>query len=482
MLLKNKKKVILFLVSVLGLLLFFSFKLQTVPAGITGDEASFGYNGILISRTLRDENGRKLPVFVLSLGGKDWRQPITQYFVAATFRILGPSLFNLRLTAVITATLSVILIFFLGKELLGDYGGIAAAVIMATTPIIMIQSHLGLDNITPIPFIIVWIYGLLKFAKNKKIYWLFISAISLGISFYSYKSMRIFVPVWILCSVIYLLIISKSRLKNIFIFVITIMPFFIIIPLLEFLYSGAVLNKANLDIRNIYNFLNFYLSNFDLSFLFVKGDELLFHSTGMHGMYLLASLPFFVLGLVGTWNKSNFWKFLTVSFFLGPLMFGYIGEIHRASRLMAEIPLYVLISAAGLVYLLQMKSKIWVSILILLFAVNYFDFIHYYLGNYAEDTKHLFNCFTCKEGAYKILNSESKSRDLIPLVDHVVAAGYDPVRDFAGAIYFRKYPNIWDGEKADLPPGSILMTDNSDVSFLTQVNHFGSYYFYISPK
>ena len=67
------KKLIIFLVVVSGLLFLFTYKLTSVPRGITGDEASFGYNGILLARTLRDENGRRLPVFVLSLGGTDWR-------------------------------------------------------------------------------------------------------------------------------------------------------------------------------------------------------------------------------------------------------------------------------------------------------------------------------------------------------------------------------------------------------------------------
>jgi hypothetical protein len=41
---------------------------------------------------------------------------------------------------------------------------------------------------------------------------------------------------------------------------------------------------------NLYNFLYPYFSSFDLTFLFIKGDELLFHSTGYHGFFLLASM------------------------------------------------------------------------------------------------------------------------------------------------------------------------------------------------
>jgi len=475
------KRIIIFLLISLGLTLFFSYKLTKIPDGITGDEAAFGYNGILIGHTLRDENGRKLPVFVLSLDGKDWRQPVTQYFSVVTLKIFSASLFGLRITAVITAVSSVLLIYFLGLSILGKTGGVIASIFMATTPVFMIQSHLGLDNIAPVPFVAFWLLALYLFEKTKKNYWLILSAISLGISYYSYKSMRIFVPVWVILSLVYLANPLKKRVKQILIFSLSIAPFFLIIPYLEFQYSGAVLNHTSLLISNIYEFIYSYVSTFDPSFLFVKGDELLFHSTGTHGMYLAMSLPFFIFGLLSSWKKSRFWKILIISFFLGPLMFGYIGQIHRASRLLAEIPLYSLISAAGFIELWQRKSKILIGVLILFFALNYFDFLHYYWGNYAGDTKHLFNCFECKEGAYKILKTESTGRGLTPLVDHVLVGGNDSVRDFAREIYFAKTPNSWDGIREHFPSDSLLMTDNSNVDFLKQIDHFGSYYFYVSP-
>ena len=487
MFLKNSRNIIIFLIAAFVLFLFFSYRLTSIPAGITVDEASFGYNGTLLARTLHDENGRKLPVFILSIGGTDWRQPVTQYFTAVIFKLFGPSLFNLRMTGVLTAVASVILIFLLGKQLLGTTGGVLAAIFMATTPVFMIQSHLALDNITPLPFIILWLLSLYLFRKTKKNFWLVISAVSLGISFYSYKSMRIFVPVWTVLSLIYIAQdfvakISKSTfigvIKPLLVFSFSIIPFFVAIPFLEFLYAGAVLNKANPEINSIYSFASFYLSNFDPSFLFVKGDEMLFHSTGRHGMYLLMSLPFFILGLINSWKKSSFWKLLIVSFFLGPLMFGYIGQVHRASRLLALIPLYSLVAGSGFLYLWQKRSKVLIGILTIFFAINYFDFIHYYFTGYAKDTKAIFNNFEGINGGFKILKEESVKRNLTPYVDQVVMTGLSPTRDFAKVIYFEKPLNTWNGVEKEYPAGAILMTDNSNISFLKQIDHFDRYYFY----
>lgn len=475
----NIKKILLFVILSLFLFFFFSYKLTSIPDGVTIDEASFGYNGTLLARTLHDENGRKLPVFVLSIGGKDWRQPVTQYLTAITFNFFGPSLLNLRMVTVFIAVSSILILYLLTKHLLGNIGAVISAVFLATTPIFMIHSHLALDNIAPVPFVLLWLLGLYLFTKTKNIYWLIISAISLGISYYSYKSMRIFVPIWTVISLVYLI---KENLRNwlkpVLIFIISIFPFFAVIPLLEFLYAGAVLNKTSPEINSIYSFISFYLSNFDPSFLFIKGDSLLFHSTGKHGMYLLASLPFFISGLITSWEKNNYWKLVIISFFLGPLMFGYIGEIHRASRLLPLVPLYSLIAGSGFLYLWQKRSKILIGVLALFFAVNYFDFIHYYLGDYSKETKNIFFCFKCIDGGFKTLKEESESRYLIPYVDDVILKGLNPTRDFAKTIYFEGTLNSWNGDIKNLPDSVVIMTDNSNVPNLKKVNQFDRYYFY----
>ncbi len=477
------KKVLLVIVVAICLFLFFSYKLTDIPAGITGDEAAFGYNGVLLSRTLHDENGRFLPVFVLSLQGKDWRQPVTQYSIVTIFKILGPSLFNLRLVSVLTAVASVILIFFLAKEIFGkNYAAIFASLIMIITPIFMIQSHLALDNVTPVPFVIAWLYSLIRFSKTKKKYWLILAGVFLGAGFYAYKSMRLFVPVWAVLTFIHIVLTEKRKavLPSV-IFAVGIFPFLTAIPVLEYLYAGAVLNHGSLEISSIYGFFYPFLTNFDPSFLFVKGDSLLFHSTGVHGMYLLASVPFFVLGLIYLWKKELPGKFLVVSFFLGPLLFGYIGEVHRASRLLPEIPFYSLIAAGGLVYLWERKKNLVPAILLVLLAVNYFDFIHYYWLNYAADTANLYNCFSCADSAFKYLKSESDKRGAAAYIDQSIVGQVSPGMDFARAIYFAQKPASWDGDWKSLPAGSILMTENSKVFDLVQINHISRYYFYKTP-
>lgn len=482
------KKIIIYILIAAALIGFFSYKLTQVPNGITPDEGAFGYNGVLLSRTLRDENGRHFPIFVLSLGESDWRQPVTQYFITFIFRVLGPSLFNLRLTAVLTTVASIFLIYFLGKKLLeNEVGGIVAAVLLGTTPIILIQSHLGLDNITLVPFVLGWLFALFLYTKTKKNFWLTLSAVAIGIGFYSYKGMRIYVPVWVIATLVFLakdwLIrrnkkTFRSSLKSILYFAIPLVPFFAIIPFLEYFYSGAVLNNEHLVFEGFYKLFYPYLAAFDPSFLFIKGDDLLYHSTGIHGMYLLASLPFFIFGLIYSWKKSAFWKFIIICFFAGPLLFGLLGSVHRASRMLEEVPLYALISAFGFVHLWKQKTKLVLAALIIVFAINYFDFLHYYLWDYGPATEHIFNCFSCSEIQYKTLKNDSTKLNLVPFVDSVSAKSEGETEWFARSIYFPNKPNLWDGDKNNLPKDGILMTDNSNIKYLKLIDHVGGMYYY----
>src|SRR3989339_1537486 len=330
-------------------LIIFSYRIGSVPAGLTIDEASFGYNAVLLSRTGHDENGRFLPVFILSINKTDWRQPITQYFITSFFKIFSPSVFTLRFTSAIIGAISVSLIYLIG--------GIWASILLIFTPVFFMHTHLGLDNIMPVPFILVWLICLLNYSKNKNIKNLIIAGITIGISLYSYKGIRVFIPVWLLTSSIYIFL--QGKMKAVFIYLLSALPFFVIIPYFEFQYAGAILNNTKLDFSEPFRFIYRFLSNFDFSFIFGKGDQMLIHSTGLHGALLLISLPLFIIGLLNSWKKNIFYKFLIISIFLGPILFGFFGLIHRASKMISLVPFYSLISAFGANWLYKEKKFIF---------------------------------------------------------------------------------------------------------------------------
>ena len=455
--------IIICLIIAVILAVFFSYKILDVPMGLTSDETAMGYNATLLSHTYHDENGRLFPFFVLSNDGKDWKQPVTQYYLALLFKLFTPSVFLLRFSSVIITIVSVFLIYKLSRIEYSPKFSIFPLILFLTTPLIMIQSHMGLDNIMPVPFTIIWLFYLFCYAKKPQIKFIIISAISLGITFYTYKGMRAIFPVWYLLSIIYL-IKPQKWFKSIFVFSLFSLPFLLISPLLNHLYPGSILGGSNPKIDSLYNFFYPYLSSFDPTFLFIKGDDTLFHSTGIHGMFLFATLPLFLIGIYSSISKNKNSRFLLAAFFLAPLLYGLVGSVHRASRLMCLIPIYVLICTNGIELLKSKLGKLYPSIIIgfsLLIFLNYTDFLHYYYSTYAKLTQSLVGELKRYE-SFKYLQQESQKLKLTPYVSEDIS------NPFYESIYFPD--GIIKINQSIVPPlKSILLTDREVIEGMQNI-------------
>jgi len=330
---------------------------------------------------------------------------------------------------------------------------------------------MGLDNIMPIPFTIIWIYYLYSYNQDKKIKYLIYSALSLGISYYTYKGMRAVFPVWYCLSLLY--IFKKPIIKNFYhylIFSIFSLPFFLISPLLNYLYPGSIFGGASPKFENIYNFLYPYFSSFDPTFLFIKGDDLLFHSTGYHGFFLIASMPLFLFGIYKSLRTNKFSRFILLIFFTTPFLYGLVNSVHRASRLMCLIPFYTIICVYGFQQV-EKISKNYKNILILLisiiFSLNYFDFLHYYWYDYAKLTQN-FTGDLKYYLSYKELKKQSNKLNLTPYI------AQNASNKFFDHIYFN-IPN-YIHEDLTPPPGSILLTNRDRIEGMTNLNLNLKYY------
>src|SRR3989338_3635261 len=440
--------------------LLFTYKLNDSPPGLTVDEASIGYNAVLLSKTLHDQNGRFLPFFVLTIHGSDWKQPSSIYLTTILFKLFGPSLYILRFASVITLLVSFLLITYLSTLFFPARNILLTSFIFSTIPILLIHSHLAQENIMPLPFSLFWLITLIQYQKTNKLKLLIFAGISLGLAFYSYKGMRAVVPVWVILSIVYLLLIkNKDKIRSLFTFSLSIFPFFAIIPYLELKYAGAVYEHGTLSIGSIYDFLYPYLSSFDPSSLFIKGDTTIWHSTGIHGVFLLTTLPLFIVGLYQAIKKGNNWWFLLVAFFSAPLLFGLVNSVHRFSRLLALVPSFTLITTLGLTTMINLHSKkvaIPLSIIFtLLISLNFIDFAKYYWFNYPKSARASFS--PPLETAYKTLAKLANSYHLTPYIqaDSRIADG--ETGNFLEAAYFDLPPKRWyPGEM--LPPKSLLMT------------------------
>ena len=353
-----KKLIVVFVVTTF-LWFLFTFKLTDVPSGINGDEAVIGYNAVLISQTGKDARGNFLPLFSSNTDSFDWKQPVTVYATVTAFKLFGPSYFTLRAVSVFFAFLSASLIFLLINQIKGFKLALVGLLIFVTTPIIMIQSHLALENIAPVPFISFWLLMLYKYFKKQNLRYIIFAAVSLGFALYSYLGLRLMIIPLIILSISFLYFIDRRRVW--FTFIISVSPFIILLFLVKSQYPGAVLGLFRPhSIASYQELIMPYISSFDLSFLFITGDITPYHSTGKHGVFLLASLPLFILGIIRIIQKRNpFLIFVLTAFFTIPLFFGLGSNIHRGSRLLSLIPLFVTVATVGFEYILAFKNMLF---------------------------------------------------------------------------------------------------------------------------
>lgn len=458
--------------------LFFSFKVTDVPLGINGDEAAIGYNAVLVARSGYDSSGRFLPLFVSAFNLTDWKQPITFYSTTLAFKLFGPSYALLRQVSIIFILVSATLVFLLTRELLGLRAAFISLVIFIITPAVLIQSHLALENIAPIPFTILWLLMLTRYKNTLQHKYLYLAGLFLGIGLFTYPGMRLIFPVFFLLSLGLIIYLNKHKNFRVnlfllfkFAFVAAIFP--TVMLFVKNQYPGAILayNRPH-DVPSYQEFFLSYISSFDPSFLFITGDTTPYHSTGKQGVFLLATLPLFILGIIRIIRKKDLMlNFILLTFFLVPILYGLVGTIHRGSRLLVLLPLYALIATNGALTLTVMRNKmsklILVTIVALLILLNWVDFLRDYWYEYPKRVKSEF------AKPYHIVFEKAehlaKVNNLIPYIQYDFKGQNQIAIDFFEQVYFSGKLKLWKDDQP-IPEQSIIIVPDYILSKKTQVD------------
>lgn len=466
---KNIKVIFFLVIFFVASWFLLTYRIIQTPPGINGDEAAIGYNAALVARTGYDQNGRFMPLFVSVFDLTDWKQPITFYSTVLAFKLFGPSFVMLREVSVILVLISTLLIFLLSKDIFGNKGAIISLLIFITIPAILIQSHLALENIAPVPFIIFWLWMLYKYKNSFRSKYLFLAAISLGMGLFSYPGMRLIVPVYLFLTIGFIYYLNRKKkfrkiLPEIFKFALIALIFPTFLYSIKNQYPGAILaNNRPQGPQTYQNLILPYISSFDPSFLFIQGDSTPYHSTGRQGVFLLATLPLFVLGIARIIKKGDsFLIFILSAFFLTPLLYGLASSSHRGSRLLVLLPLFTLISSVGLYYLLSFKRN-WVRLLtvmiLFLIGLNYLDFVKDYWYEYPNRVKSEF------AKPYQLVFGEAQK---LAKQDHknvLIQSDFrtpNPIAvDFFEQAYFYKKLPRWNAEQ-DIPENSVVIAEHRD--------------------
>jgi hypothetical protein len=152
---------------VLCVVVFQLWTTPTNPPGFHRDEASIAYNAYTLSRSLRDQDGGRLPLYIVSFG--DYKSPLFVYLLAATFRVSDADPLIARQVAAVVVLGAVLLIGVIAFMRTRSVGVATAAIVLA--------------GLTP------WLYELGRVAFETAMEPLVIAAFLLALA-WGYRSQR----------------------------------------------------------------------------------------------------------------------------------------------------------------------------------------------------------------------------------------------------------------------------------------------------
>lgn len=419
---KNKiRNLIFFLIIVLAFSLRL-YQLGAVPSSLDWDEVSNGYNAYSILKTARDEYGKLMPLANRSFD--DYKPPLYMYLNVPSIALFGLTAFAVRLPSALAGVLAVVSIFALAKRIFkNNLVALLSMFFLAISPWTVHFSRVGFEaNVGMATLLLafttlLWALPEESNINRKNLALLFLTAIFMGISLYSYHSVRLLLPaLLILTSLIFrekFLLFGKKRITLFFVILILMGS-----PLLIFNSPGAIASRfestsqksTNEDLKKSVNLigedsaryqyfgnlihnrrvvigissLEKYVSHFDINYLFNKGDDNSRHHLENHGLLYLLELPFILVGIYFAIKKgSQATSFVGAWLLLAPIAASFGDAFPHALRSFNMVVPLTIFSAIGLNYFVKFYRKIIIIFVVsLVVFVSFFDFLHNYLSHY----------------------------------------------------------------------------------------------------
>lgn len=454
----NKHLIWLFVV------LLFSFLIRIYHIdnlSLFGDEIDVGYQAFSLINTGKDYKGNFLPVYTESLS--EARAPLLIYLSIPGIKIFGLNELGVRVTPVIFGVLSLYflykLIFLLSKS---HKLAILSSIILSVSPWHFHYSRASFEVTLLLLLILGGTYFIFKYFESSKNKFLYSSIILFCLSFYTYNTANIFVPLLVIFVFISNFPKFKSKLKFKSIIFSFLIFFLITSPLLHQIFLGNAANRFNLisifhdskTIENIINkrnsfsainptvesifhnkpiawsqqFIKNYLSSFSLPFLFNHGDQInIRHNIAGFGLLSISFVPFLFLGLFALNLKEKQNKLMLFWLLISPIAASFTsnGGNHATRLFLMLVPLVYFISL-GILKIFNSKF-IFKKILLLFFCFTLIGEIilysHEYFVHYPKDFSNSWN-FGYEElfknipinSSNRIFISNSKFNSLLPFL------------------------------------------------------------------
>ena len=392
------------------------FRLELVPFGPHGvhvDEAGAMYDAVCIGNWGIDQFMIKCPPYFRGISGTG-QNALYTYTAAVVFRLLGVSIFNFRLVAVLYALLAFISLYFLSgllfNERIYQFAGIALMTIM---PVFMMSEHWGLESYLFLSLSMISMNLMLQGIQKEKLPFFAAAGLFWGITLYTYAITWIVVPLFLLASMIYLFYIR--RIKAAQVASLAIPAFIMGLPLLiQLLVMAGVIEPFSLPFMDFLPTEHFRNKSIGLSYIMdnlkhttyvlFAADDQIYNSNVRFGLMYYAAVPFVIGGLILTAiqviksvrrSEEDPWFFILMFYIAGRLVSLITLEpnTNRMAHLYLPLLLFALVGIRWVIQKIKYK-KAAAAVITAVFAVSFIIFARYFYSwsGFRADTRESIMC------------------------------------------------------------------------------------------
>ena len=443
---------------------FYTYRLDSVPAYLTLDEAHFAVHAASIADTGRNLNGQLLPPLI-SLAdpegegftlpwGTTYYLPFGMYLIAGALQVLPLSEAAVRTpSALLGGVVNIALMYAVALAIFGSRrAAFASAAVLAMSPANLIISRQALDSVCQPPFILAALWCLATYVRQPDPRVGFAAGAILGAGIYAYITSIVFMPFylalfWFMAwragvlerrTVVYSIAGFAAALAPMALWLAVhpeaarslLMQYNRADPgsatLMQTLTSGGI-GAA------VAETIHLYWSFFDPSFLFVQGGNARNLSTGTTGVFLY---PIAVLAPLGLYYlRDHRWArlLIVIGLLAAPVpavIKGTPYAIQRASGLLIFVSL---LAGAGLAYSAISKraaARAAAALLVVAMAWQFATFYRDYHGEYRVASGFAYDPTAFRDAAESIIRIDA---------DGGVGAVYIPSNFYDASAKWRFY-------------------------------------------
>ncbi|MCL4365728.1 glycosyltransferase family 39 protein [Patescibacteria group bacterium] len=411
----RKTTLLLFFILLISIILRF-YQINENPKAMYGDGLTLVYDAYSILKTGHDQKGNFLPL-VFSLGGG---RPAGYVYATIPFVVLfGPTALASNMVSILSGIGIVFLLYLLGKEFFSKKVGLAIAAVAALNPWELSLSRGPFETHFALFLTLLGIFSFIKGLKNK--YYFLLFGLSFGIASQTYSTFKLTIPLFTLM----LLLWAKkdlgiNYLKKPLLFI--SLAIIVASSVLSLYLTISRGNQDRFDIINIFKnpdirssvsqdvrenrklddspsvisdilhtkyigltsvWVENYVSNYFLSFLFLHGDGQPRHNpTGM-GEFFWIDAVLLIVGITYLYkSKRRLLILLSGWILIAPLATSLVGKAHALRSSLLLPPILILVGIG--LWKLCSKPRRLTNKLILVFLgfLFLFQFIYFIDGFY----------------------------------------------------------------------------------------------------